>query len=74
MDSLSLKALKNIPEINPGTDLVDLIIQNILTEEVKIKSGDISLLLKKLYLNLRIDIKNFLRLKHLHAQSCLQQK
>jgi len=48
MDSLSLKALKNIPEINPGTDLVDLIIQNILTEEVKIKNGDIIVIAQKI--------------------------
>ena len=39
MNSLILKALENIPEIKPGTDLVDLILHNISNEEIVIPAS-----------------------------------
>ena len=48
MDTLSLKALSNIPEINPGMDISELIIQNIYKEELKLKSGDIIVIAQKI--------------------------
>ena len=41
MNSLLLKALVNIPEINPGTDIADIIFTNIQTENISVKNGDI---------------------------------
>jgi hypothetical protein len=46
MNSLILKALENIPEIKPGTDLVDLILHNISNEEIILQMVIFLLLLK----------------------------
>ena len=48
MDTLSLKALNNIPEINPGMNISELIIQNIYKEGLKLKSGDIIVIAQKI--------------------------
>ena len=48
MNSLLLKALVNIPEINPGTDIADLIFNNIQTENISVKNGDIFVIAQKI--------------------------
>tara|TARA_B110000003_G_scaffold126906_1_gene128991 strand:+ start:1151 stop:1429 length:279 start_codon:yes stop_codon:yes gene_type:complete len=48
MNSLILKALENIPEIKPGTDLVDLILHNISNEEIILQNGDIFVIAQKI--------------------------
>ena len=48
MNSLSLTALLNIPEIDPGTDLTELIIQNISNDELLVKDGDIFVIAQKI--------------------------
>ena len=48
MNSLLLKALVNIPEINPGTDIADIIFTNIQTENISVKNGDIFVIAQKI--------------------------
>jgi coenzyme F420-0:L-glutamate ligase/coenzyme F420-1:gamma-L-glutamate ligase len=48
MNSLLLKALVNIPEINPGTDIADVIFNNIQAENISVKNGDIFVIAQKI--------------------------
>ena len=63
MNSLSLKTLRNIPEIEPGMHIPDIIINNIINENLTLSEGDIFVIAQKViskaenrYVNLK-DVK-----------------
>ncbi len=63
MNSLSLKTLRNIPEIEPGMHIADIIINNIINENLTLSEGDIFVIAQKViskaenrYVNLK-DVK-----------------
>ena len=47
MKNLELLAIENIPLIEPGDDLVSILIQTIKEEKIKLRRGDIFVIAQK---------------------------